>query len=556
MTCGYGSEAVLVDVDLAVHRGEFIGIVGPSGAGKTTALRVLSGSLRVAHGSVTRRPGLRMAYVPQVETINWSFPVTVRECLLMARVNGRRLPWASRAERAQIEAVLAQLDIGELADRHIRELSGGQQQRVFIARALVGEPELLLMDEPTSGVDVRLRHEILHLLDELNDRGLAIVLSTHDLNGIAAHLPRVVCLNRRVIGDGVPHDVLTTDVLERTYGASMEVLVHGGMPVVVDNFRHHTPHEHPHPHPHHAWRWRRARPCARPRRGPCARRGAEVIDELLRPFDFEFFRNGLIVATMAGALCGAIGVYVVLKGMSYIGHGLSHAIFGGFAASSLLGVNYLLGAGLWGVVSALMINAVTRRRIIGSDAAIGVITTASFALGLALFALFGTSGRSFDAALFGSILGVGTDDVIAIFVVSILAGVLIFLRYRALLFTTFDPEVADVAGVNTARMDALLMVVLAGSILATMQVLGVTLIAAALVIPAAVARMLTNSFARMLQLATGIGAVCGFVGMNLSYHLDVQSGPTIVLVAATLFAAVFVFTGFTGRRRTAGLAAS
>ncbi len=132
---------------------------------------------------------------------------------------------------------------------------------------------------------------------------------------------------------------------------------------------------------------------------------------------------------------------------------------------------------------------------------------------------------------------------------------LIFLRYRALLFTTFDPEVADVAGVNTARMDALLMVVLAGSILATMQVLGVTLIAAALVIPAAVARMLTNSFARMLQLATGIGAVCGFVGMNLSYHLDVQSGPTIVLVAATLFAAVFVVTGATGRRRAAAIAA-
>ncbi len=280
-----------------------------------------------------------------------------------------------------------------------------------------------------------------------------------------------------------------------------------------------------------------------------------MIDEFLRPFDFEFFRNGLLVATMSGALCGAIGVYVVLKGMSYIGHGLSHAIFGGFAASSLLGINYLLGAGVWGVVSALMINGVTRRRIIGSDAAIGVITTASFALGLALFALFGTSGRSFDAALFGSILGVGFDDVIAIFVVSILAAVLIFLRYRALLFTTFDPEVADVAGVNTARMDALLMVVLAGSILATMQVLGVTLIAAALVIPAAVARMLTNSFARMLQFATGIGAVCGFAGMNLSYHLDIQSGPTIVLVAATLFALVFVVTGATGRRRAAAIAA-
>ena len=281
-----------------------------------------------------------------------------------------------------------------------------------------------------------------------------------------------------------------------------------------------------------------------------------MIDTFLQPFAFEFFRNGLAVATLAGALCGLVGVYVVLKGMSYIGHGLSHAIFGGFAASTLLGINFFLGAGVWGFASALMISGVTRRRLIGADAAIGVITTSSFALGLALFAVFGTAGSgSFDAALFGSILGVGTDDVIAIFVVCVLAGALIFLRYRALLFTTFDPEVADVAGVNTARMDALLMVILAGSILATMQVLGVTLIAAALVIPAAIARMLTNSFARMLQLATAIGSICGFVGMNLSYHLDIQSGPTIVLTAATVFAAVFVVTGATGRRRAAGITA-
>ncbi len=277
-----------------------------------------------------------------------------------------------------------------------------------------------------------------------------------------------------------------------------------------------------------------------------------MIDELLRPFDFEFFRNGLIVATMAGALCGAIGVYVVLKGMSYIGHGLSHAIFGGFAASTLLGVNFLLGAGAWGVASALMINAVTRRRVIGSDAAIGVITTASFALGLALFAIFGRRGQSFDAALFGSILGVGTQDVIAIAVVCALAATLVFLRYRALLFTTFDPDVAEVSGVNTARMDALLMLVLAGSILATMKILGVTLIAAALVIPPAVARMLTNSFSRMLWMSCAIGAVCGFAGMNLSYHLDVQSGPTIVLVAATAFAIVFMATGPGPHRRRLG----
>ncbi len=276
------------------------------------------------------------------------------------------------------------------------------------------------------------------------------------------------------------------------------------------------------------------------------------MEQLLAPFEFEFFRNGLAVATLAGALCGLIGVYVVLKGMSYIGHGLSHAIFGGFAASTLLGVNVVLGAGVWGVASALMINGVTRRRVIGADAAIGVVTTASFALGLALFAVLGGAGGSFDAALFGSILGVARIDVWVVAGVAALAVIVVVLGYRPLLFATFDPEVADVSGVAVARVDAVLMVVLAASILATMQVLGVTLIAATLVIPATVARMLTSSFARMLVLATAIGAMCGFAGMNLSYHLDVQSGPAIVLVGAALFAVVFVAGGPRRRRRAPG----
>jgi ABC-type Mn2+/Zn2+ transport system permease subunit len=278
------------------------------------------------------------------------------------------------------------------------------------------------------------------------------------------------------------------------------------------------------------------------------------MEELFRPFQYEFFRNGLAVATLAGALCGLVGTYVVLRGMSYIGHGLSHAIFGGFAASALLGVNIALGAGAWGVASALLINRVTRRRVIGSDAAIGVVTTASFALGLALFAVFGRRGSNFDAALFGSILGVGPEDVAIVAAVTLAAAAVVFFAYRPLLFTTFDPEVAEASGVRTARYDALLMVVLSASILATMQVLGVTLIAATLVIPATVARMLTSSFSRMLLLATGIGAVTGFVGMVASYHLDVQSGPTIVLVGALLFTVVFAVSGNRARSQLRGLA--
>ncbi len=236
VTCAYGADPVLVDVDLALTTDQFSGVVGPSGSGKTTLLRVLLGTVRPVAGSIERRPGIRVGYVPQVDAVDWSFPVTVAECVLMARTRGRVLPWRSRAEAAEVGEVLARLGIEHLARRHIRDLSGGQQQRVFIARALLGRPQLLLMDEPTSGVDVRTRHDVLHLLDDLHRDGLAIVLTTHDLNGMAAHLPHLVCLNTEVVGQGSPREVLTADVLERTFGAGIEILEHAGMPVVVDHY--------------------------------------------------------------------------------------------------------------------------------------------------------------------------------------------------------------------------------------------------------------------------------------------------------------------------------
>lgn len=272
---------------------------------------------------------------------------------------------------------------------------------------------------------------------------------------------------------------------------------------------------------------------------------------LTEPLAYGFFRHGLVVATFAGALCGLIGVYVTLRGMSYIGHGLSHAIFGGAAASALVSFNFYVGAGLWGMAAALAIGRVTRRRIIGADAAIGVITTASFAFGIALLGLYGQVKRSIDAAIFGSVLGVSRLDVWVVIAVTVAAAAVVFLLYRKLLFTTFDPEVAAVSGVDTARMDAVLMLLLSVSILATMKVLGVVLIAATLVIPAVVARMLTNSFGRMLWLSTVIGAACGFVGMVVSYHLDISSGATIVLVGAALFTVVFACTGRRGLRNVA-----
>ncbi len=274
---------------------------------------------------------------------------------------------------------------------------------------------------------------------------------------------------------------------------------------------------------------------------------------LLDPFAYDFFVKGLLAAVLAGALCGLIGVYVTLRGMSYIGHGLSHAIFGGYAAAPLLGIPVVLGAGAWGLASALAINAVTRTKRIGADAAIGVVTTASFALGVALLTRFGTKGPAFDSLLFGSINGVATSDLLLLAGALAFAAVVFTVLYRQLLFSTFDPEVANVSGVSVAAMDALLMLVLSLSILATLSIIGVTLVAATLVIPAVVARMLSDSFSRMLWISTGIGTACGAVGMYASYHLEIPSGTTIVLTNAAVFVLVLVVTRGRSLNRAAGL---
>lgn len=236
--CTFGGPPVLEGVDLTIERGDFLGVVGPSGCGKTTLLRLLAGSLSPSFGAVVRHLDLKVGYVPQVEHVDWDFPVTVQQCVLMGDRPGR-LPWARRDERRRAMALLEELGLGGLERRHIRDLSGGQQQRMFVARALLSSPDLLLLDEPTSGVDLKTRHEILHLLIEVNSGGTAIALTTHDLNGIATHLPLTLCLNRSVVAAGPTRAVLCPAVLERTFGAPMQVLEHAGLPVIVDEYHHH-----------------------------------------------------------------------------------------------------------------------------------------------------------------------------------------------------------------------------------------------------------------------------------------------------------------------------
>lgn len=242
LSTGYERTPVLQNVDFTLRRGEFAGVVGPSGSGKTTLLRAIAGQTRRFAGAIEATPragerALRLGYVPQVEAINWNFPLTVGQAVLLGRWRemGWR-PWPRRHDRELLANILERLGIGHLANRQIRALSGGQQQRTFLARALIGDPDLLLLDEPTSGVDIKTRHEIMHLLGELNRADTTILMSTHDLNAVATHLPRLVCVGEgALVADGSPEDVLTPGVLRRTYGAEMLVLRRGDAIYVVEH---------------------------------------------------------------------------------------------------------------------------------------------------------------------------------------------------------------------------------------------------------------------------------------------------------------------------------
>ena len=242
VTCGYEKQRVLTDGSLTIMPGDFVGLLGPSGSGKTTLLRTVLGAVDLYEGEVlvngvaTTKKRPRVGYVPQLETIDWNFPVTVQEVVMMGRTMENKLfPWYRKEEKDLAAEMMGRLGILDLADRHIRELSGGQQQRVFLARALISSPQLLLLDEPTSGVDIKTRDDVMHLLHDLNHDGVTIIITTHEINAVAVHLPWIVCLAGRILAEGPPSEVITTEVLWLTYGAEMPVIHYEGMTIVAES---------------------------------------------------------------------------------------------------------------------------------------------------------------------------------------------------------------------------------------------------------------------------------------------------------------------------------
>jgi ABC-type Mn2+/Zn2+ transport system ATPase subunit len=247
-SAGYADTPALEQVSLKIWPGQFMAVVGPNGGGKTTLLRTILKMVPLTRGEILmrgeklRKPWReRVGYVPQLETIDWNFPITVEEVISMGFYPGHR--WYRRRsleQKQMVQSIMARLNLDGLGSRHIRELSGGQQQAVFLGRALLGDPKLILLDEPTAGLDIRSRDDVIHFLHEINHSGVAIVITAHDLNWVAAHLPWVVCLNRRLIAEGRPDKVFNATVLKETYRGEMVVFHHDGMVMIGE--RPHAPH--------------------------------------------------------------------------------------------------------------------------------------------------------------------------------------------------------------------------------------------------------------------------------------------------------------------------
>lgn len=228
---GYGRQVVLDNVSLDIYRGDFFGLVGPNGSGKTTLLRCLLGILKPLSGQVTRAPGLRIGYVPQREMLDTLFPLTALDIVLMGRYPHAGLFRSPRrADRDFALQCLQQVGLAESAQKLYRELSGGQRQRVLIARALAVEPNLLVLDEPTNGLDLPTEAAILGLIERLHSQGgLTIVLVSHVLNVVARYATRMgVLLDGKLLADEA-EQLMQEQVLQEAYG----------VPVCVQRLNHH-----------------------------------------------------------------------------------------------------------------------------------------------------------------------------------------------------------------------------------------------------------------------------------------------------------------------------
>ena len=273
------------------------------------------------------------------------------------------------------------------------------------------------------------------------------------------------------------------------------------------------------------------------------------IDFLLAPLEYEFFVRALVASALVGVACAVVGAFVVLKGMSFVGDAVSHSAFPGVVLAYLLGLPIILGGAVAAIGTALGIGALTRRSGLRADAVIGVLFAGMFALGVALFSSIPNYVGDLFHFLFGDVLGISFADLISLAVLASLLLLIVWVLWKELLFATFDPLGAGAAGLPVRRLDDLLLILIAVTIVVSLQAVGIVLVVAMITTPAATAQLLVKRFGQMIALAALIGVTSSIVGLYVSYALDIASGASIVLTETFAFLVALLITSVRKRVR-------
>jgi len=276
---------------------------------------------------------------------------------------------------------------------------------------------------------------------------------------------------------------------------------------------------------------------------------------LLEPLQYDFIVRALMAAVIVGVVCSILGVYIVLRGMAFLGDAMAHTILPGVVVAFLLGWPLAVGALIMGMLTALGIGALTERTALKEDTAIGVIFAGLFALGVAMLSLRGNYSIDLAHFLFGNLLGVSSADLSLTATLGSAVLLLIFLFYKEFLVLSFDPLLAETLRLPTRFLNYLLLILIAVTIVVALQVVGVALMLAILVTPAATASFLTRRLPSMMAVSAVIGVFSGVVGVYASYYLNIASGPAVVLVATLIFLIVLAATAVRRRGTLAAIPA-
>ncbi len=275
---------------------------------------------------------------------------------------------------------------------------------------------------------------------------------------------------------------------------------------------------------------------------------------VLDPLAYSFFVRALVASAIVGLVCATVGSYMVLRGLAFMGDALSHSAFPGVVVAYMIKVPFYFGASIAAVGTALAIGWVTRQGKLRSDTAVGVLFAGMFALGVFLFSMIPNYVGDLFGFLFGDVLGIGLGDLISLAVLAALVLGTLALLWKELLYATFDPLGAAASGLPVNRLDYLLLALIALTIVISLQSVGIILVVAMLVTPAATAQLISKSFGRLVLIAATIGVVCPLFGLYGSFWFNSASGATVVLVESAVFFVVLAVTLVAGRVRHASVA--